>query len=125
MPTLPPQNPETQILNSCFCWCPYHLIACVQLRVEHPAQRYKQIAAGTVAIDAEPVKVRFYDRVKGRVFMHPASINFNGTGICAVAIWRADQRPARAWPAAAGRLGRAENAGTYRGADPGSKSRFR
>ena len=28
-------------------------------------------------MEAEAQKLRFFDRVKGRVFQHPASINFN------------------------------------------------
>ena len=28
-------------------------------------------------VEAEAQKLRFFDRIKGRVFQHPASINFN------------------------------------------------
>ena len=47
------------------------------LRVEHPAQRYKQVEAGTMASDAAPQEIRFFERTRGRVFLHPASTNFD------------------------------------------------
>lgn len=47
------------------------------LRAEHPAQRYKQVEAGTMASDAAPQEIRFFDRQRGRVFLHPSSANFN------------------------------------------------
>mmetsp|Transcript_21181 Transcript_21181/g.58791 ORF Transcript_21181/g.58791 Transcript_21181/m.58791 type:complete len:1160 (+) Transcript_21181:1213-4692(+) len=45
------------------------------LRVEHPVQRYKQVEAGTIAADSDPKDLRFFHRHRGRVFLHPSSIN--------------------------------------------------
>lgn len=36
------------------------------LRVEHPAAKYTETAAGAFQTDADPVKLRFYDRIKGQ-----------------------------------------------------------
>ncbi|KAK9848234.1 hypothetical protein WJX84_008694, partial [Apatococcus fuscideae] len=47
------------------------------LRVEHPTARFEKVQGGALERDADPAKLRFYDHTKGRVFMHPASINFH------------------------------------------------
>ncbi|KAA6421632.1 MAG: putative ATP-dependent RNA helicase DHX57 [Trebouxia sp. A1-2] len=47
------------------------------LRVEHPAARYQGVQGGSVEIDAKPAELRFYDKHKGRVFIHPGSVNFD------------------------------------------------
>jgi ATP-dependent RNA helicase DHX57 len=46
------------------------------LRVDHPAAKYQKVLGGAVETQGEAVKVRFFDREKGRVFLHPSSINF-------------------------------------------------
>jgi len=47
------------------------------LRVEHPVQRYKAVEAGAVEADSGPQEVRYFERGRGRVFLHPSSINFS------------------------------------------------
>ncbi|KAL4527192.1 hypothetical protein Ndes2526B_g09099 [Nannochloris sp. 'desiccata'] len=46
------------------------------LRVDHPAAKYQKVLGGAVETQGEAIKVRFFDREKGRVFLHPSSINF-------------------------------------------------
>jgi len=47
------------------------------LRVEHPATKYKAVEAGAIEKDASPQQLRFFDRTRGRVFLHPSSANFS------------------------------------------------
>ncbi|KAL3157309.1 hypothetical protein ABBQ38_001539 [Trebouxia sp. C0009 RCD-2024] len=47
------------------------------LRVEHPAVRYHAVEGGTQEVDAQPSELRFMDKHKGRVFIHPGSVNFD------------------------------------------------
>ena len=46
------------------------------LRVAHPESRFAPTAGGTVVKDAAPAAVKFFARETGRVFLHPASVNF-------------------------------------------------
>ena len=46
------------------------------LRVAHPESRFAPTAGGTVVKDAAPAAVKFFAREAGRVFLHPASVNF-------------------------------------------------
>lgn len=45
------------------------------VRVQLPRQKYAETLGGTVEKDAEAKQIRFFTR-KGRVFLHPASVNF-------------------------------------------------
>eukprot|EP00803_Ostreobium_quekettii_P004271 evm.model.scf_905.2 EVM.evm.TU.scf_905.2 scf_905:10452-23846(+) len=47
------------------------------LRVEHPPKRYAEVGAGAVAVEGEAKQVKFFDRDRQRVFLHPASVNFD------------------------------------------------
>ncbi|CAL8471800.1 g11342 [Coccomyxa elongata] len=47
------------------------------LRVDHPPAVFKHVLGGAMEHEASPVRIKFFDRVKGRVFIHPASVNFN------------------------------------------------
>ena len=47
------------------------------LRVEHPPAKFRATEGGAVPVDAAAVATKFFDRVKGRVFLHPSSVNFN------------------------------------------------
>ncbi|PRW33164.1 P-loop containing nucleoside triphosphate hydrolase isoform A [Chlorella sorokiniana] len=47
------------------------------LRVEHPAAKYTKVHGGAVEIENEPHKIKFFDRERGRVFLHPSSVNFS------------------------------------------------
>ncbi|KAK9867126.1 hypothetical protein WJX84_000721, partial [Apatococcus fuscideae] len=49
------------------------------LRVEHPTARFEKVQGGALERDADPAKLRFYDHTKGRVFVHPASVNFGSS----------------------------------------------
>lgn len=46
------------------------------LRVEHPPAKYQQTHGGTFQVDHDPRSLRFFDRRRGRVFLHPSSLNF-------------------------------------------------
>ncbi|KAK9809193.1 hypothetical protein WJX72_011126 [[Myrmecia] bisecta] len=47
------------------------------LRVEHPAEKFRKVEGGAFVMDNNPAALRFFDRTKGRVFLHPASVNFH------------------------------------------------
>jgi ATP-dependent RNA helicase DHX57 len=44
------------------------------LRVENPLPKFKQTAFGAVESDTDGI-AKLFDRVKGRVFVHPSSVN--------------------------------------------------
>jgi ATP-dependent RNA helicase DHX57 len=46
------------------------------LRADHPAPRFRAGAGGAVEIETDASGVRFFDRERGRVFVHPSSVNF-------------------------------------------------
>ncbi|GIL84569.1 hypothetical protein Vretifemale_13233, partial [Volvox reticuliferus] len=46
------------------------------LRVQHPPTKYKEVHGGTEEADADPRDVKFFDRARGRVFIHPGSLLF-------------------------------------------------
>lgn len=37
------------------------------LRVEHPVAKFKETMSGNIETDAEPSKIRFFDRIKGEL----------------------------------------------------------
>ncbi|EFJ42064.1 hypothetical protein VOLCADRAFT_119557, partial [Volvox carteri f. nagariensis] len=43
------------------------------LRVQHPPTKYKEVHGGTEEAEADPKDVKFFDRERGRVFIHPSS----------------------------------------------------
>jgi len=47
------------------------------LRVDHPASKYQKVLGGAVEAEGEAGKVRLFDRERGRVFLHPSSVNFS------------------------------------------------
>ncbi|KAK9846310.1 hypothetical protein WJX81_001334 [Elliptochloris bilobata] len=47
------------------------------LRVEHPAAVFAETHGGALEKDADPARLKFFDRRRGRVFIHPASVNFS------------------------------------------------
>jgi len=47
------------------------------LRVEHPPAKFRATEGGSVQIESAAVQIKLFDRVKGRVFQHPSSVNFN------------------------------------------------
>lgn len=47
------------------------------LRVEAPTAKYQKTLGGAFEIDTDPSKMKFFDRERGRVFLHPASSNFS------------------------------------------------
>jgi len=47
------------------------------LRVENPAARFKKVDGGAFETEGPGGKVKLFDRERGRVFLHPSSINFN------------------------------------------------
>lgn len=46
------------------------------LRVDAPPPKFQRVHGGTAQIDADPAELRFHDRSRGRVFLHPSSCNF-------------------------------------------------
>ncbi|GIL66003.1 hypothetical protein Vafri_19646 [Volvox africanus] len=46
------------------------------LRVQHPPTKYKEVHGGTEEAEADPRDVKFFDRERGRVFIHPGSLLF-------------------------------------------------
>jgi ATP-dependent RNA helicase DHX57 len=47
------------------------------LRVEAPTAKYQKTLGGAFETDTDPSKMKFFDRERGRVFLHPASSNFS------------------------------------------------
>lgn len=47
------------------------------LRIEHPKAKFQKVHGGAVETDNAPGTIKFFDREKGRVFLHPSSINFS------------------------------------------------
>ena len=46
------------------------------LRVENPAARFQKVDGGAFETEGPGGKVKLFDRERGRVFLHPSSINF-------------------------------------------------
>jgi ATP-dependent RNA helicase DHX57 len=46
------------------------------LRVQNPAAQFQKIHGGAIETEGSGAKVKIFDREKGRVFIHPSSINF-------------------------------------------------
>ncbi|GMH41213.1 hypothetical protein BSKO_09123 [Bryopsis sp. KO-2023] len=47
------------------------------LRVANPPKKFVQVAGGAKEVDGEAKQVKLFDRERGRVFLHPASVNFS------------------------------------------------
>eukprot|EP01025_Chloroclados_australasicus_P059010 TRINITY_DN744_c0_g3_i1.p2 TRINITY_DN744_c0_g3~~TRINITY_DN744_c0_g3_i1.p2 ORF type:complete len:397 (-),score=46.26 TRINITY_DN744_c0_g3_i1:343-1404(-) len=47
------------------------------LRVQHPEAKFKKVAGGSIQVDNNPKDLKFYEKVKGRTFIHPQSVNFH------------------------------------------------
>lgn len=47
------------------------------LRVQHPKPKFQKTLTGTFETQNNPATLKFFDRERGRVFLHPASINFH------------------------------------------------
>jgi ATP-dependent RNA helicase DHX57 len=47
------------------------------VRVVHPAQKYQEVLGGAFAKDAEARELKFFTHTRGRVFLHPSSVNFS------------------------------------------------
>ena len=47
------------------------------LRVENPAAQFQKVQGGAMETEGSAAKVKFFDRDKGRVFLHPSSLNFS------------------------------------------------
>lgn len=60
-------------LHLCICcyYSPFRLLALVDIGVG-----LFQVAAGAKEIDGDSKRMKLFDRERGRVFMHPASVNF-------------------------------------------------
>ncbi|GFH25553.1 ATP-dependent RNA helicase, partial [Haematococcus lacustris] len=46
------------------------------LRVEHPPATYIKVEGGAVRVESEPSSLKFFDKQRGRAFIHPGSVNF-------------------------------------------------
>lgn len=46
------------------------------LRADNPPPKYANVAGGAIEVEGPSEHCKVYDRVKGRVFMHPSSVNF-------------------------------------------------
>ncbi|GAX74060.1 hypothetical protein CEUSTIGMA_g1510.t1 [Chlamydomonas eustigma] len=46
------------------------------LRVQAPKPKFKQVDGGAFEVEPSPSEVKFFDRERGRTFMHPASVCF-------------------------------------------------
>eukprot|EP00210_Caulerpa_lentillifera_P005324 g5087.t1 len=46
------------------------------VRVKHPAKKFVPTLSGSKQIDGDAKELKLYDREKGRVFIHPSSVNF-------------------------------------------------
>ncbi|KXZ49867.1 hypothetical protein GPECTOR_19g318 [Gonium pectorale] len=46
------------------------------LRVDHPRTKYKEVYGGAEEADSDPKDIKFFDREKGRTFIHPGSVAF-------------------------------------------------
>lgn len=47
------------------------------LRVDHPTATFTKVSGGAVEIEGEAHRVKFFDKDRGRVFLHPSSVNFS------------------------------------------------
>jgi ATP-dependent RNA helicase DHX57 len=47
------------------------------LRVDAPAAKFQHTSGGAFEVDATAKQLKFFDRERGRVFLHPSSSNFN------------------------------------------------
>ncbi|KAG2486676.1 hypothetical protein HYH03_014607 [Edaphochlamys debaryana] len=47
------------------------------LRVDHPPAKYVQVHGGTAEVEADPKDLKYFDRERGRTFMHPGSLLFS------------------------------------------------
>lgn len=47
------------------------------LRVEHPAAIFAKVSGGAIETEGEARRVKFFDKDRGRVFLHPSSLNFS------------------------------------------------
>ncbi|KAF5825506.1 hypothetical protein DUNSADRAFT_9156, partial [Dunaliella salina] len=47
------------------------------LRIQNPPPTYVKVEGGTVEAEASPAAIKFFDRTRGRAFMHPTSVNFS------------------------------------------------
>lgn len=47
------------------------------LRADNPPPKYANIAGGAIEVEGPSALVKVFDRQKGRVFMHPSSVNFS------------------------------------------------
>ena len=46
------------------------------LRVQNPAAQFQKVHGGAIETEGSGAKVKIFDRERGRVFIHPSSINF-------------------------------------------------
>jgi ATP-dependent RNA helicase DHX57 len=47
------------------------------LRVQNPAAQFQKIQGGAIETEGSGARVKLFDREKGRVFIHPSSVNFS------------------------------------------------
>ena len=47
------------------------------LRVLSPTAKYQKVLGGAMETDNDPSQFKFFDKERGRVFLHPASVNFH------------------------------------------------